>query len=67
MLGFVVACVLCAAAIILVLDTKSLPTVHRSHETGEVVDIRDWRGNPVPDEHWDRVLSRRYNKGAWYP
>lgn len=67
MLGGLAACAFIAVAILVVWDVTHSHTVYQSHRTGDIVDIRDWRGNPVPDDQWDAILAGRYGEHKWVP
>ncbi|MEK7087855.1 MAG: hypothetical protein AAB891_01050 [Patescibacteria group bacterium] len=62
MLGSLAVCAFIATAILVVWDITHTFTVYQSHETGDVVEIRDWRGNPAPDEGWDFILAGKHAK-----
>jgi len=54
-------------AILVVWDVTHTFTVYQSHETGDVVEIRDWKGQSVPDQKWDTILAGRYGEHKWVP
>lgn len=66
MLGGLAICVCIAVATLVVWDITHTYTVRWSHQTGDVANVRDWRGNPVPDEQWDSILAGKYEK-IWVP
>ncbi|KKU77585.1 MAG: hypothetical protein UY03_C0013G0022 [Parcubacteria group bacterium GW2011_GWA2_47_64] len=67
MLGGIAVCVFIAMAILVVWDVTHTFTVYQSHETGDVVEIRDWKGQSVPDQKWDTILAGRYGEHKWVP
>ena len=41
-------------------DFTQVPKVYYSNDSKEVVEVRDWRDRPVPEQQWDKVLSERF-------
>ena len=66
MLGGIAVCVFIAMAILVVWDVTHTYTVRWSHQADDAVDVRDWRGNPVPDAQWDTILAGKHDR-IWVP